>query len=154
MPDVNDVEVLVGQVVPAIGSAVVAYGAGVLTRVEDESAKATVRLGQRLLARILHRAPNRASVEAAVTDLAAVPEDVDALGALRLQIRKVLAGDAELVAELSALMPARAQATGDHSTAVAGDVNISTSGPNAPAAYSIGQVRYTEGPTVPGQPQG
>lgn len=154
MPDVNDVEVLVGQVVPAIGSAVAAYGAGVLTRAEDEAAGATVRLGQRLLARILHRAPDRASVEAAVKDLAVVPEDADALGALRLQIRKVLAGDAELVADLAGLLPARAEATGEHATAVAGDVNISTSGANAPAAFSIGQVSYTADPTAPGQPQG
>lgn len=58
----------------AIGSAVAAYGVGVLSRAEDEAAGATVRLGQRLLARILHRASDPASVQAAVTDLAAGPE--------------------------------------------------------------------------------
>lgn len=154
MPDVNDVEVLVGQVVPAIGSAVAAYGAGVLTRAEDEAAGATVRLGQRLLARILHRAADKASVETAVRDLAVEPGDADALGALRLQIRKVVAGDAGLVSELASLLSARAEATGEHATAVAGDVNISTSGANSVAAWSVGQVSYTSDPTGPGQPQG
>lgn len=153
MPDVSDVEVLVGQVVPAIGTAVAAYGAGVLTRAEDEAAGATVRLGQRLLARVLHRASDPASVRAAVTDLAAGPEDVDAQGALRLQIRKALVGDAELVTELASLLPARAEASGEHANAVAGDVSISTSGVNSPAAWSIGEVFYGADPTTPGRLQ-
>lgn len=158
MPDVHDIEVVVGQVMPAIGSAVAAYGAGVLTRAEDEAAEASVRLGQRLLARILRRAADPSSVEAAVGDLVAAPGDGDAVGALRLQIRKALAGDAELVAELAALLPARAQASGERATAVAGDVNISTAGPDSPAAWSINEVSYQAGPTtdptVPGRSQG
>lgn len=154
MPDVNEIEALVGQVVPAIGSAVAAYGTGVLTRAENEAAEASVRLGQRLLARILRRTSDPAPVEAAVADLAAVPGDGDALGALRLQIRKALAGDTELVAELAALLSARAEASGEHATAVAGGVSISTTGPNSPAAWSINEVSYTTDPTVPGRPQG
>jgi hypothetical protein len=155
MADVHDVEVVVGQIVPMIGTAVGAYGAGVLTRAEDEAAEATVRLGQRLLGRILHRAVDPAAVQAAVGDLAAAPDDADALAGLRLQIRKVLAADPALVAEVAGLLPARAQASGERSAAVAGDVNISTSGPNSPAAWSIGQVSYpgTVDPTVPGRPQ-
>ena len=154
MPDVHEVEVVVGQVVPAIGSAVAAYGAGVLTRAEDEAAEATVRLGQRVLARILRRAPDPAPVEAAVADLAADPADADALGALRLQIRKALVSDRDLIAEVAALLPARAEASGDDATAVAGNVNISTSGANSPAAWSIAEVSYTTGPTTPGRTQG
>lgn len=153
MPDAHDVEVVAGQIVPVIGAAVAAYGAGVLSRAEDEAAEATVRLGQRLLSRILHRAPEPGPVEAAVGELAAAGDDADALAALRFQVRKVLAGDAGLVAELAGMLPSRAEAAGDHAVAVGGDVNISTKGPNSPAAWSIDQVTYTD-PTVPGRPQG
>jgi hypothetical protein len=153
VPDVHDVEVVVGQVVPAIGSAVAAYGAGVLTRAEDEAADATVRLGQRLLSRILHRTPDPLPVESAVGDLAAAPDDADALAALRLKVRNVLKADAGLAAELAGLLPARAEASGDHAAAVAGDLKISTSGPNSPAAFSIGKLTYQD-PPKPGRQQG
>lgn len=153
MPDMHDVDTIVGQVVPMIGAAVGAYGEGVLSRAEDEAAEATVRLGQRVLARILHRAPNPVPMQAAVGDLAAAPGDADALAGLRLQIRKLLAADADLVAELAEMLPARAEASGENSVAVAGHVNISTNGPNSPAAISVGQVSYATDPTLPGRPQ-
>lgn len=125
-----DIDTLLGQVVPAVEAAVGAYGVGVLTRAEDEAAGETVRLGQRLLARILHRGANTASVEAAVIDLAGTDEDPDALAALRLQIKKALRGDPQFAAELSAILPERpaAQATGTRSVAVGGnnEGNIST----------------------------
>ncbi|TKA02910.1 hypothetical protein FCI23_38265 [Actinacidiphila oryziradicis] len=112
-----------GELVPAVGAAVSAYGVGVLTRAEDEAAGATVRLGQRLLARILQRTGDRTPIGAAVTDLAEAIEDPDAMAAPRLQIKKLLTGDPELAIELSALLPERSpvQATGMRSVAVGGD---------------------------------
>jgi hypothetical protein len=118
-----DIDTLLGQIVPAVEAAVGAYGVGVLTRVEDEAAGETVRLGHRLLARILHRGANAASVQAAVIDLAGTDEDPDALAALRLQIKKALRDDPQFAAELSAILPERpaVQATGTRSVAVGGN---------------------------------
>jgi hypothetical protein len=120
---VPEVDVILSQIVPAIGAAVGAYGTGVLTRAENAAADATVSLGRRILAKILHRAPQRAPLEAAVTDLSAYGEDPDAVAALRLQLRKILTQDAQLIAELAGMLsPARqASATGDRSVAIAGD---------------------------------
>ena len=118
-----EVDVLVGQVVPVIGAAVGAYGAGVLTRVEDSMADATVGLGQRVLARLLHHADRRAQLEGAVTDLAADGQDPDALGALRLQVRKILTAHPELVTELAGMLPPAptATASGPRSVAIGGN---------------------------------
>lgn len=92
---------------PAVGAAVGAYGVSVLSRAEDQAADATVRLGQRLLDRILRRTPDRAPIEAAVTDLAATAGDPDALAALRLRLRGLLEENPSLAAELAALLPHR-----------------------------------------------
>ena len=118
------VDVVIGQVVPAVGAAIGAYGVGVLSRAEDEAADATVRLGQRLLRLILRRSGRRASIESAVTDLAAASEDPDALAALRLQLRMALAEDGSLLAELAALLPERpaARADGPRGVGIAGQV--------------------------------
>ncbi|REK90825.1 hypothetical protein DY245_08035 [Streptomyces inhibens] len=115
---------LVGEIVPAVGAAVGAYGVNVLSRAEDQAADATVRLGQRLLDRILRRTPDRAPIEAAVTTLATTDGDPDALAALRLQIRGVLAADPSLVTELAALLPEQpaARADGTRGVAVTGNV--------------------------------
>lgn len=106
MSDMADVGELVRRVMPEIGSAVAVYGSEVLTRV-DGTAEAATRLGQRWLVRIFQGATDPVPIEVAIMDLAAAPGDADALAALRLQIRKVLAGDGELVAELAAMLSAR-----------------------------------------------
>lgn len=120
---VSEVDVIVGQVVPVIGAAVGAYGAGVLTRLEDGAADATVGLGRLVLARLLRHPGRRAPLEQAVTDLAADVRDPDALAALRLQVRAILAEDPSLVAQLAGMMPPSpaAAASGDRSVAVGGD---------------------------------
>lgn len=97
----HEVDVVVGQIVSAIGAAVGAYGTGVLTRVEERAADGTVGLGQRILARLMHHASRREPLETAVADLAENGRDADALGALRLQVRKILSANPELVEELA-----------------------------------------------------
>ncbi|RXS81145.1 hypothetical protein EST92_16430 [Streptomyces sp. TM32] len=112
---------------PAVEAAAGAYGVGVLTRAEDEAAEATVRLGQRLLARILHRGPDSASVEATVTSLADAGADQDILALrraeLRIALRDALRDSPSLADELSALLPERptVQASGERSVAVGGN---------------------------------
>lgn len=152
MPDVQDVEAVVGQVVPMIGAAVAAYGGDVWSHAEDALAEGTVGAGRRMLIWLVGRVSKPERLREAVGELAAAPSDGDALAALRLQVRKVLTGDPGLVAEVAGMLPARAEASGDQAAAVAGDVHITTSGANSPAALSIGQVRY-QGPTGPGRPQ-
>ncbi|MFJ3903856.1 hypothetical protein [Streptomyces sp. NPDC090025] len=119
----SEIEILLGQTVPAISAAVSAYGAAVLTRAEDEAAGATVRLGQRLLERLRRSGPDRPALEAAVTDLAEAGDDEDAVAALRLRIRRALRDSPELRAELAALLPAPgAEAAGARTVTVGGDV--------------------------------
>src|SRR5690348_2060604 len=108
---VSEVDVILSQIVPAIGAAVGAYGTGVLTRAETAAADATVSLGRRILAKILHRTPQHAPLEAAVTDLAADGQNPDAVAALRLQLRKILTQDAQLMAELAGMLPPARQAS-------------------------------------------
>ena len=117
-----EVDALLGQIVPAISAAVGVYGTGVLTRAEDAAADETVRVGQRLLARILHRRPEPVPVRDAVADLAEAGDDPDALAALRFQIKRVLASDRQFAAELAELLPSGAAvpAAGDRSVAVGG----------------------------------
>lgn len=115
---------MMGQVVPAISAAVGAYGVGVLTRAQDAAADATVNLGRRILAWLWRHASERGRLEAAVTDLAAAGgQDPDAVAALRLQVRRILAQDPELVSELAGMLPPAPQAgaTGTRSVAIAGN---------------------------------
>ncbi|WP_329220580.1 hypothetical protein OG352_27650 [Streptomyces sp. NBC_01485] len=131
----SEVEVVVGQVVPVISAAVVAYGAAVLTRAQEAAADATATLGRRFWA-ILRSAPQSEPLESAVTDLAAAGgDDPDAVAALRLQVRKILERNPELVTELAGILPPAAQAgaTGTRAVAIAGNNNapIST-GDNSP----------------------
>ncbi|MFF0393435.1 hypothetical protein ACFYS8_32765 [Kitasatospora sp. NPDC004615] len=121
-----DMDALLGQVVPAVSAAAGVYGAGILTRAEDEAADATVRLGHRLLNRILSRNPRPESVVDAVTDLAEAAEDPDTVAVLRRQLRRLLTEDPELARELAALLPAAdatVQASGERSIAVGGSVS-------------------------------
>ena len=119
----TDIESVLGQVVPAVGAAVAVYGADVLRRAEDQAAGETVRLGRRLLDRILDRTAGRAPIEEAVTDLAESPDD-DALAVLRAQLRKALKSDSSLLAEVAALLPQvpDVRAEGERGVAVGGDV--------------------------------
>jgi hypothetical protein len=118
-----DVDVVAGQVVPYVGAAVAAYGAGVLTRAEDAAADGTVRLGQRLLAGLLSRVAHRSRIEQAVTDLAGAPSDPDFRSALLAQVKLAIRQDQQLAAELAALLPAAPSVTaaGDRSVAIGGN---------------------------------
>lgn len=118
----SELEAVLAEALPVMSAAVGAYGSGVLSRVEDAAADATVGLGRRLLQRVWQRAKQPDAVKAAVAELAEAPGDADALAGLRLQVRKVLAQDAELLAELVGVLPARGAviASGVRSVVVGG----------------------------------
>lgn len=118
----SEIESLLSQAVPAVGAAVSAYGAAVLTRAEDEAAGATVRLGQRLLDRLLQRGPKPAAVESAVADLVESGDAPYAWAVLRLRVHEALAASPELRAEWAALLPA--PPAGPGTSTVTGTVSV------------------------------
>lgn len=116
---------LAAAVVPYVAAAAGAYGTAVLERVRDSAAdstaEATVGLGRRLLRRILQREESAAHVSAAVEDLVQDPNDADSLATVRMQIRKALAMDTQLAAEVAAMLHTAglaATAAGTRSVAV------------------------------------
>ncbi|MFE3886100.1 hypothetical protein ACFXPQ_24865 [Streptomyces lydicus] len=129
-----DTTALLDQIVPAAEAAAAAYGASVLTRTQDEAANATVRLGQRLIRRLLNHdadtAPDSAPVRTAVVRLAEAGADPDLLALhraeLRIALRTALTEAPDLATELSVLLPATppppaAHAEGERSVAVGRD---------------------------------
>jgi hypothetical protein len=82
------------------------YGQAVLTTAEDMAAVGTVRLAQRLLARLRRSKSAGRQIESAVGDLANHPGDDDFRAALRAQIRKAFEVDPELEIDLVTLLKA------------------------------------------------
>ncbi|WP_405567877.1 hypothetical protein OG418_23525 [Streptomyces phaeochromogenes] len=123
---------LVEQAGPYLSAAVGAYGAAVFSRAEDAvvdaAADATASLGQRILRAVWHRRDDqdRTALETAVREAAEEPDDEDAVGALRQQIKRALREDAELVREVAGLLPAQ------------GGVTVNVSGTRAIGAQHIG----------------
>ncbi|MFE6494743.1 hypothetical protein [Streptomyces sp. NPDC057748] len=125
---------LVDAVMPSVTAAVAAYGANVLVHAEDAAAMETVRLGQRLLARLRRNEDVQPRIDVAVQDLASALDDEDFLGALRAQIKKALAEDADLASDLKKLLtgsPVTAQAAGTRSVAVTHNDGVISTGDNA-----------------------
>lgn len=120
-------------VMPYVTATVATYGMYTLDKVRDSivdrASEATVGRGHRLLARILRREQSREYVEEAVVDLAAGMPDSEA--ALRLQIRKVLAADPELAADVRSMLPppaTRNEASGERSIAVGTNSGVASTG--------------------------
>ncbi|MFE9612746.1 hypothetical protein [Streptomyces sp. NPDC006012] len=124
-----------GQAGPYLTAALGAYGAGVLTRAESSAVDATANAGRRLLQAVwrCRDAQGRTELEAAVGDAAAEPDDADAAAALRQQIKRALRDDAELLRELTALLPVGSggvsvTASGERSVAAGGDIGVAITG--------------------------
>lgn len=96
----DDVVQLAHAAATAIEASVVAYGLAVVSKAEDQAADGTVRLGRRILESLRGKGRARHELDGAVRDLAGNPGDGDALAALRMQIRKVLANDPELIQQV------------------------------------------------------
>jgi hypothetical protein len=124
------------QAGPYMTAAIGAYGGAVLSRAEDAAVDATANLGRRMLRAVWHRRTGqRAELERVVQEVAEDPNDTDAVGSLRNQIKRAVREDADLLRELADLLAAAppgsvmafgraAVATGKADTAVSGDGNV------------------------------
>lgn len=104
----TDALVLSQQIAPYITAVMSSYGTAVLTRSVDLSADATVSLGQRILDKILRRSgeqtAHRESMNSALLDLAEDPDDPDLQAAFRVQLKKLLLDEPNLIPELANLV--------------------------------------------------
>jgi hypothetical protein len=125
---------LVAQVTPYLTAAIGAYGAAVLQRAEGDAADATVGLGRQVLQRIFGSRAAGEELPEPVADVVADPGDEDAAAALRLAVRKALAADPELRADVAGLLAAggvSVTAAGDRSVAAQTITGIAATGDNA-----------------------
>ncbi|MFB7195562.1 hypothetical protein [Streptomyces sp. NPDC056240] len=136
-----EVAQLVDQAGPYLTAAIGAYGAAVLTRAEDAAADATATLGRRILHAVWRRRDEagQAEVERVVDEAADEQDESYTAAVLGRLLRRVLQEDAELCAELSAMLPAPA----------AGTVTVTASGERSIAAQHIGTAITGDGHTAP-----
>ncbi|MEV5165250.1 hypothetical protein AB0K66_11625 [Streptomyces werraensis] len=133
---------LIEQTTPYLSAAVAAYGAAVLRRAEEAAAgvavEGTAGLGQRILQLVWRRRneEGQAALEGAVQTAAEEPDDAEAAGALRHQLKRALQDDAELARELAALLPAQ------------GGVTVNVSGARAIGAQHIGIAASGDNTTI------
>ncbi|WP_449065413.1 hypothetical protein [Planomonospora algeriensis] len=119
-----ELAVLAEQAIPYVSAAAAAYGGAVLARTQEQAADATVAWGQRLLQRLFSTATTEAETPEVVADLVAAPEDPDVQAAMRLAIRKVLAADAQLAAEITDMLgQARAAVSAGGNVVQTGEVS-------------------------------
>jgi hypothetical protein len=105
----EEVAALVADATPYMTAAVGAFGSAVLSRVRDDAADATARVGRRLLQRVFGRRAEDEPLPAPLATLAADPDDADALGMVRWAVRQALDTDAAMLQEVSSML-ASAQA--------------------------------------------
>ncbi|WP_225849235.1 hypothetical protein [Streptomyces sp. HPF1205] len=144
---------LVEQAGPYVSAAIGAYGAAVLSRAEnavvsaadaaadvaaDAAADVTARLGRRILQAVWRRRDEggRTALASAVGDAVQEPDDADAAGALRQQIKRALREDPELAREVAGMLPAT------------GGVTVNVSGERAIGAQHIGVAVSGDNATV------
>ncbi|HEX8085144.1 MAG TPA: hypothetical protein VF529_12710 [Solirubrobacteraceae bacterium] len=97
----------------------------------DEAGTDAWEHAKRLWGRLRGKVEGRPGAAEAAADAAARSDDPRALGALQLQLEKILAGDAQLAADVTALWEEAQRsgvvaAMGDRSVAISGDVRGST----------------------------
>lgn len=100
----GEVATLAAEATPYVTAAIGAYGGAVLAKVRDDAADATVGLGRRLLQRVFGRRQEHEPLPEPLAQLADDPGDADALGAVRLAIRRALETDAQMLAEVRSML--------------------------------------------------
>ncbi|MGY0058900.1 hypothetical protein ACWY4P_20500 [Streptomyces sp. LZ34] len=129
-----DVVQLAQDLTPYATTAITAYGAAVLARVESDAADVTVSFGQRVLRRLTGRDTSDGSETTAeqdtladtVAELADIPDDADLAAVLRVQIRRLLAAHPGIAADIAGWARPAAPTT----------VTITTSGERSPAVHT------------------
>ncbi|MFI0372853.1 hypothetical protein ACH35V_33750 [Actinomadura sp. 1N219] len=96
----GDLVQLAGDVTYYVTAAAGACGGALLARTQDQATDATVRLGQRFAQRIFGVRAEGEEVPEPLADVIDDPDDGDSQAALRKAVRKVLAADAELAAQV------------------------------------------------------
>ena len=102
----GEVATVVTDATPYLTAALTAYGTAVLTKVRDDAADATVGVGRRLLQRVFGHRDDGELLPALLSEAVDAPDDADALGALRLAIRRELEADAKMLADFCAILAA------------------------------------------------
>ncbi|MER5702229.1 hypothetical protein ABT023_09780 [Micromonospora sp. NPDC002296] len=93
-------------VVPFVAAAVGTYGAGVVNRIQEAAASATVGVGGQLLRRLLGRSESAPALTSAVTDLAVDTSDEKRLATLQLRILDILRMDEQIRADVVGILQA------------------------------------------------
>lgn len=100
----GEIATLVTDATPYLTAALTAYGTAVLTKVRDDAADATVGVGRRLLQRVFGRGENGEPLPVLLAEVVNAPDDTDALGALRLAVRRKLEADAKMLADVREIL--------------------------------------------------
>ena len=116
----DDIAAIASQMMPYITAAIGAYGTAVWAKAQETAADETVSLGRRLLQRLARREESRPQLEAAVADVADAPDDEDFTAALRGQIKKALAADAQLAGDIAEMLKASPIVAGPGSQVISG----------------------------------
>lgn len=128
-----EIAVLAGELMSYVVAAVRAFGDRVLNQAQDDVAEATIGLGRRVLQRIFGTGQAGKSLPGPVADVVADPQDEDAVAALRLAIRKALAADPQMHAEVEQMLAGAGvsiTASGERSIAAQTITGIATTGDN------------------------
>lgn len=130
-----EIAVLAGELMSYAVAAVRAFGDKVLNQGQDDAAEATIGLGRRLLQKIFGTRKADEPLPGPVADLAAYPQDEDAVAALRLAIRKALDADPRLHAEVEQML-------------TRAGVSVTASGQRSIAAQNIGIASTGDNTTI------
>jgi hypothetical protein len=126
--------VLASELMSSVVAAVRAFGDRVLNQAQDDTAEATIGLGRRVLQKIFGTRQAGEPLPGPVADAVADPQDEDAVAALRLAIRKALASDPQIRAEVEQMLAGAGvtiTASGERSIAAQNIAGIAITGDNA-----------------------
>jgi hypothetical protein len=94
----------VATATPYVTAAVGAYGGAVLAKARDDAADAAVGVGRRILQRVFGRRREGEQLPEAVAAVIGNPGAADALGELRMTMRRALAADAAMLSEVRQIL--------------------------------------------------
>ncbi|WP_182872869.1 hypothetical protein [Microbispora sp. H10670] len=136
----GELATLVADLSPYVTAAIGAYGGAVLSKAQEEAADTTVSWGRRLLQRIFGVRAEGEPLPEVLAEIVEDPDDADLQAALRVQIRRILAQDPTMTAEVHKLL-SQIPPTGT-------TIRITASGERSVAAHTItGGVHTGDGHT-------